>query len=78
MEQAKCGNWLRLECFDWPLKALVEKPVGPTPIEVVCAPMLDAGCGELKAISRDGLQGVLGANPFATERFGQSRQPVRS
>src|SRR3974390_2942170 len=31
LEQPKCGNCLRLEWFDWPLKALVEKPVGPTP-----------------------------------------------
>jgi len=44
--------WLRLEWFDRLPKALVEKPVCPTLIEVVCAPMFDAGCGELKAIAR--------------------------
>src|SRR5262245_31602256 len=77
LAQPECGNRLRLEWFDRALKALVEKPVGPTAIVVVCAPMLDAGCGELKAVSRDGFQRILGADAFSTERFGQSRQPVR-
>src|SRR5215470_5126437 len=75
--EARCGNCLRLEWFDRLLKALAEKPVAPTPIVVVCPPMFDAGCGKLKAIARNGLQRVPGADAFATERFGQSRQPVR-
>jgi hypothetical protein len=47
--------------------------VGPTPIEVVCAPMFDAGSSELKAISGNGFQRILGADAVATERFGQSQ-----
>ena len=70
-------KWLRPEWFHWALKALVEKPVGPAPIVVVRAPMLDAVSGDLEAVTWNRFQRVLGANAFAAQRFGQNRKPIR-
>src|SRR5262245_36484152 len=49
----------------------------PAAVIVIFMPPLDAGFGDLEAVTWNRFQRVLGANAFAAQRFGQNRQPVR-
>jgi hypothetical protein len=45
--------WLRLEGFYRPLKTSLQKPLRPAPIIVIFTPLLDAGFGDLEAVTRN-------------------------
>src|SRR6266853_279596 len=68
---------LRLKRLHWAFEALLEQPMPPTAIIIVCAPLLDARSCQLESVAGDGFERGFGADTFAAERFGEHRQPIR-